>query len=182
MEDGIIQLDVTTQILDDIIPSRLPPQGKSSKMDLGYSGISENDPKLKWITTFTRGNTITVNPFTYEETCDDKCEYELIVDTVIVTYDSPPFTLYIKAYRVKHESLIYWYVGCDILQAMLALNIKPSYKPRNFFCGIVVDNDLTRMILKYLCMSDDELSKYSGRNQPIEYRSSLIKTLNDLCD
>lgn len=137
---------------------------------------------------------------TYNEKVKAKCEDEPVFHAVVTTHFNPSFTLTVKAYRANYGPYLYWYVGCDVEPDIKSLDIHPFryiYKkdeygeydeitygisPRASFWGIVADNDITRNILKYLCMTDEELRAKCGNNHPTQYRANLIKTLDELWD
>ena len=137
---------------------------------------------------------------TYDEKVRAKCEDEPVANTVVTTHFNPTFNLTIKAYRAKYGPYLYWYVGCDIEPEIKLLDIHPfrhickkdefgeydeltyGVNPRVSFWGIVADNDVTRTILKHLCMTDDELRTKCGRTHPTQYRANLIKSLDELWD
>lgn len=47
---------------------------------------------------------------------------------------------------------------------------------------IIAQNDLTDVLVKYLVMDDDELTKYSGGTTAPHYRRVVIRNINNLWD
>lgn len=132
---------------------------------------------------------------TMEQIIEKKCEPDPIVDTKVITADdNEMFTLTIKAYRSNYgtkSKYIYFYIWCDKPYDGDLFNDHPFRLIGNDYnvinnnkCvhQIVVDNKLSRLILKMLCMSDTELSQLSGHQTVVGYRSTLIKLLTELWD
>lgn len=132
---------------------------------------------------------------TMEQIIKKKCLPDPIVHKEIITKndDDKEFTLVIKAYKSKHRTnyeYIYFFISCDLRYNDDLFDDHP-FRLISQDCGvvnskdvhqIVVDNELTRLILKMLCMSDEDLSQMSGSRSIVGYRSTLIKLLIDLWD
>ena len=106
-------------------------------------------------------------------------------NVTLTTGDSPIYTLTIKAYLATYESgnkFIYWYVRCEDPRIFFTHPFRYLEPELTEIWEVVADNEVTRSIVKYLCLPDDELSELCGNSHVVEYRATLIKLINDLLD
>ena len=121
----------------------------------------------------------------YDATISRVCAPKPIHNITLTTGNSPVYTLTVKAYPATYESgnkFIYWYVRCDDPRSSFIHPFRHLEPELTETWEVVADNEVTRSILKYLCLPDTELSKLSGTSHVIEYRATLIKLINDLWD
>lgn len=121
----------------------------------------------------------------FEEIVKQKCRPGAILNTSVIT--NKIYTLKIQAYQSNYENgkFLYWYVECDIPCTEINSHNHPlKYIGNNLdkTWGIIADNDLVRLILQYLTLSDKELNKKCGHVDQMEYRASLIRALDQLWD
>ena len=128
----------------------------------------------------------------YEEFIQQNCVSVPIIDTTVITkVDHQIFNLRVRAYQSKYEEgkFLHYYVGCNVPYHKEMW----QYHPLKFvefsdqteiseIWEIVADNEFVRTILKFLTMSDLELQTKCGRVNQIEYRATLIQTLQNLWD
>lgn len=113
------------------------------------------------------------------------CSPDPIHDITLTTGISPVYTLTVKAYHATYESgakFIYWYVRCNDPHVDLTHPFRYLKYDVTETREIVADNEVSRSILKYLCLPDNELSKLCGNCHVVEYRATLIKLINKLWD
>jgi hypothetical protein len=131
----------------------------------------------------------------YDKSIKESCISVPIVDTTIITGNNPQFKVIVRAYQSNYgetNKYIYWYVGCeqpwnDILHPFRHIDIDDddgniNQRPPAYIWQVLADNELVRLTLKYLVMSDEDLSKVCGHTHVVEYRSQLIRFLNGLWD
>lgn len=130
---------------------------------------------------------------TYDETIKKSCLPNPIVDTIILTKGDENISMTVRAYQSNYGEgckFIYWYVGCDIPykpepfknHPLRLIRLEKGQTEIKETWGIVADNSLTRLILEYLMMSDQELYEKCGTLHQMEYRAMLINTLEILLD
>ena len=98
------------------------------------------------------------------------------------------------AKRYKRSHRVYWLVCCnfdrvlctisDFLDRGDTISSTPESEQQSpiRLYGRVADNGVVRSMLKLLCMSDVELEHHCGLTHPLEYRSILVKNLDNLWD
>ena len=99
------------------------------------------------------------------------------------------YKLTIKLYKANYGDYLYWSVECDI-----PYNNSTEHKLSHPFrklgnlqfadhvSGIVADNEMIRIMVKYLAMEDDELIKYTGNTSVVCYRCKIIASLAQFWD
>lgn len=60
--------------------------------------------------------------------------------------------------------------------------LKDLYQGQIFHGEIVADNEITRSLVKYLCMSDEEIEDKTGFCDTICYRRRIIRSIHDFWD
>lgn len=124
----------------------------------------------------------------------DNSYLEIIHDAVVITKTSPSLKLAITAKRNRRSDQVYWVVCCSVANALNTIsNFKLCADPISLtseserhsvvrLCGRVADNGAVRSMLDLLCMADVELERHCGLMHPLEYRSILVKNLDNLWD
>lgn len=124
----------------------------------------------------------------YYPALHENCIFNPIINQSVRISDN--FLLSIRADLSNYENgkFLYWYVWCNFPYTK-GSNIEHPFKYADFegqteneIWGIVADNDLIRTILRYLSMPKEELQEKCGRVDQLEYRATLIKTLQNLWD
>ena len=130
----------------------------------------------------------------YDSTIQQKCLPDPVVDTTVTTstgFGEESCNLRVRAYQSNYEGgkFLYCYIGTDVPYLPRTHRNHPlkhldldDTKEISEKWEIVADNDLVRMIIKYLSMSDQELKEKCGRVHQMEYRATLIQTLQNLWD
>lgn len=126
----------------------------------------------------------------YDDSIKESCFPDPILEKVLAVEADQTISMTVRAYQSNYGKFIYWYVGCDVPYLQKPFEFHPfrfveldhGETQIQELWGVVADNDLTRLILTYLTMSDDQLKAQSGNTNPCEYRAMLINMLELLWD
>jgi hypothetical protein len=124
----------------------------------------------------------------YDDVVARCCQADPIINTTLIVGYETKFTLTVKVYRSDYGDngkFLYYYLNCpepcDDKSHPFYHIIIHNIKMKTCW-NVIADNSMVLMVLKYIAMEDDELSKLSGHKHPTAYRSQLIRLINNLWD
>ena len=121
------------------------------------------------------------------EIIKEMCNENIVNTTIETRTEDKIIKMTVTLDHANYGNYLYWRVVCDT--PITALFDHPLRKcdaddivNGNEVGEVVADNELIRMMIKFLAMPDKELRKYSGNVAPIGYRACILASLTQFWD
>lgn len=126
---------------------------------------------------------------TFKQQVEEYCNENIFNTTIIVDCTTKQFVqMTIKVAKANYGHFLYYNIKCDeplknnqCEHPFFKLN-PMAIDDDNSIGNVVADNELTRTMFKFLCMTDDELNQHTGNTHQIYYRAHIISCLSNLLD
>jgi hypothetical protein len=124
----------------------------------------------------------------WKEVIKEKCSNQILDTSIVCKVIDGTTKLNIQVWEANVGCLLYWNLETsmlcmdgDDLHPFMHLHEEGS-EPFNNTGEKVADNEYSRMLIKWISKTDEELKGHTGKKTPSRYRATLIEQLCALFD